>query len=50
MRGKSEARSTPEQLVKDSRRATSNHEFAEEKIWNILERFLGERKTTERCR
>lgn len=50
MRHKSETRATPEQLVKDIRRATRKHHSAEEKIRVVLEGLRGEYSIAELCR
>ena len=50
MRQKSETRATPDQIVKDIRRATRKHHSAEEKIWVVLEGLLGEYSIAELCR
>jgi transposase len=50
MRQKSETRATPEQLVKDIRRATRKHHSAEEKIRVVLEGLRGEYSIAELCR
>ena len=41
MRQKSEMRTTPEQIVKNIRRATRKHHSAEEKIRIVLEGLRG---------
>jgi transposase len=50
MRRKSETRATPEQIVKDIRRATRKHHSAEEKIRIVLEGLRGEYSIAELCR
>ena len=51
MRQKSEMRATtPEQIVKDIRRATRKHHSAEEKIRIVLEGLRGEYSIAELCR
>ena len=51
MRQKSEKRATtPEQIVKDIRRATRKHHSAEEKIRVVLEGLRGEYSIAELCR
>jgi transposase len=51
MRQKSETRAaTPEQIVKNIRRATRNHHSAEEKIRIVLEGLRGEYSIAELCR
>jgi transposase len=51
MRHKSEKRATtPEQIVKDIRRATRKHHSAEEKIRVVLEGLRGEYSIAELCR
>ena len=50
MRQKSETRATPEQIVKDIRRATRKHYSAEEKIRIVLEGLRGEYSIAELCR
>ena len=50
MRQKSETRATPEQIVKDIRRATGKHHSAEEKIRGVLEGLRGEHSIAELCR
>ena len=51
MRQKSETwTATPEQLVKDIRRATRKHHSAEEKIRVVLEGLRGEYSIAELCR
>ena len=50
MRQKSETRATPEQIVKDIRRATRKHHSAEEKIRIVLEGLRGEYSIAELCR
>ena len=51
MRQKSETRGgTPEQIVKDIRRATRKHHSAEEKIRIVLEGLRGEDSIAELCR
>ena len=51
MRQKSVTRAaTPEQIVKDIRRATRKHYFAEEKIRVVLEGLRGEYSIAELCR
>jgi transposase len=51
MRQKSVTRAaTPEQIVKDIRRATRKHHSAEEKIRVVLEGLRGEYSITELCR
>jgi len=51
MRQKSEtAKTTPEQVVKDIRRATRKHHSAEEKIRIVLEGLRGEYSIAELCR
>ena len=50
MRRKSETRATPEQIVKDIRRATRKHHSAEEKIRVVLEGLRGEYSIAELCR
>jgi transposase len=51
MRQKSEKRaSTPEQIVRDIRRATRKHHSAEEKIRIVLEGLRGEYSIAELCR
>ena len=51
MRQKSETRGwTPEQIVKDIRRATRKHHSAEEKIRIVLEGLRGEYSIAELCR
>ena len=51
MRQKSETRvTTPEQIVKDIRRATRKHHSAEEKIRIVLEGLRGEYSIAELCR
>ena len=50
MRQKSETRATPEQIVKDIRRATLKHHSAEEKIRVVLEGLRGEYSIAELCR
>jgi len=51
MRQKSVTRAaTPEQIVKDIRRATRKHHSAEEKIRVVLERLRGEHSIAELCR
>ena len=51
MRQKSEKRATtPEQIVKDIRRATRKHHSAEEKIRIVLEGLRGEYSIAELCR
>ena len=47
---KSETRATPEQIVKDIRRATRKHHSAEEKIRVVLEGLRGEYSIAELCR
>ena len=47
---KSETRTTPEQIVKDIRRATRKHHSAEEKIRIVLEGLRGEYSIAELCR
>ncbi len=47
---KSETRATPEQIVKDIRRATRKHHSAEEKIRIVLEGLRGEYSIAELCR
>jgi transposase len=46
----SETRATPEQIVKDIRRATRKHHSAEEKIRVVLEGLRGEYSIAELCR
>ena len=48
--GKSETRATPEQIVKNIRRATRKHHSAEEKIRIVLEGLRGEYSIAELCR
>ena len=50
MRQKSETRATPDQIVKDIRRATRKHHSAEEKIRIVLEGLRGEYSIAELCR
>ena len=50
MRQKSERRATPEQIVKNIRRATRKHHSAEEKIRGVLEGLRGEYSIAELCR
>jgi transposase len=50
MRHKSETRATPEQIVKNIRRATRKHHSAEEKIRIVLEGLRGEYSIAELCR
>jgi transposase len=51
MRQKSEKRATtPEQIMKDIRRATRKHHSAEEKIRVVLEGLRGEYSIAELCR
>ena len=50
MRQKSERRATPEQIVKNIRRATRKHHSAEEKIRIVLEGLRGEYSIAELCR
>src|SRR6187401_1054555 len=50
MRQKSEPRATPEQIVKDIRRATRKHHSAEEKIRIVLDGLRGEYSIAELCR
>jgi transposase len=51
MRHKSETpKTTPEQVVKDIRRATRKHHSAEEKIRIVLEGLRGEYSIAELCR
>jgi transposase len=51
MRQKSVTRAaTPEQIVKDIRRATRKHHSAEEKIRVVLEGLRGEYSIAELCR
>jgi transposase len=51
MRQKSETpKATPEQVVKDIRRATRKHHSAEEKIRIVLEGLRGEYSIAELCR
>ena len=50
MRQRSETRATPEQIVKDIRRATRKHHSAEEKIRLVLEGLRGEYSIAELCR
>ena len=51
MRQKSETpKTTPEQVVKDIRRATRKHHSAEEKIRVVLEGLRGEDSIAELCR
>lgn len=51
MRQKSEMRATtPEQIVKDIRRATRKHHSAEEKIRIVLDGLRGEYSIAELCR
>ena len=50
MRQKSETRATPEQIVKDIRRATRKHHSAEEKIRIVLAGLRGEDSIAELCR
>jgi transposase len=50
MRQRSETRATPEQIVKDIRRATRKHHSAEEKIRVVLEGLRGEYSIAELCR
>ena len=51
MRQKSETRGgTPEQIVKDIRRATRKHHSAEEKIRIVLEGLRGEESIAALCR
>ena len=51
MRQKSEKRATtPEQIVKDIRRATRKHHSAEEKIRIVLDGLRGEVSIAELCR
>ena len=50
MRQRSETRATPEQIVKDIRRATRKHHSAEEKIRVVLEGLRGEYIIAELCR
>ena len=50
MRQKSERRATPEQIVKNIRRATRKHHSAEEKIRVVLEGLRGEYSIAELCR
>ena len=50
MRQNSETRATPEQIVKDIRRATRKHHSAEEKIRVVLEGLRGEYSIAELCR
>ena len=51
MRQKSETpKTTPEQVVKDIRRATRKHHSAEEKIRIVLEGLRGEYSIAELCR
>ena len=50
MRRKSETRATPEQIVKNIRRATRKHHSAEEKIRVVLEGLRGEYSIAELCR
>src|SRR3954466_12677783 len=45
----SETRATPEQIVKDIRRATRKHHSAEEKIRVVLEGLRGEDSIAELC-
>ena len=49
-RQKSETRATPEQIVKDIRRATRKHHSAEEKVRVVLEGLRGEYSIAELCR
>ena len=49
-RQNSETRATPEQIVKDIRRATRKHHSAEEKIRVVLEGLRGEYSIAELCR
>ena len=48
-RQKSERRATPEQIVKNIRRATRKHHSAEEKIRIVLEGLRGEYSIAELC-
>src|SRR6187401_3267501 len=50
MRQKSEPRATPEQIVKDIRRATRKHYSAEDKIRIVLDGLRGEYSIAELCR
>jgi transposase-like protein len=50
VRQQSETRATPEQIVKNIRRATRKHHSAEEKIRIVLEGLRGEYSITELCR
>jgi transposase len=50
MRQKSETRATPEQIVKNIRRATRKHHSAEEKIRVVLEGLRREHGIDELCR
>jgi transposase len=50
MRQKSETRATPEQIVKNIRRATRKHHSAEEKIRIVLEGLRGEYSIADLCR
>ena len=50
MRQKSETRATPDQIVKDIRRATRKHHSAEEKVRVVLEGLRGEYSIAELCR
>ena len=50
MRQKSDTRATPEQIVKDIRRATRKHHSAEEKIRIVLDGLRGEYSIAELCR
>ena len=49
-RQKSETRATPDQIVKDIRRATRKHHSAEEKIRVVLEGLRGDYSIAELCR
>jgi transposase len=50
MRQKSETRATPDQIMKDIRRATRKHHSAEEKIRVVLEGLRGEYSIAALCR
>ena len=50
MRQKSETRATPEQIVKNIRRATRKHHSAEDKIRIVLEGLRGDYSIAELCR
>ena len=50
MRHKSKKRATPDQIVKDIRRATRKHHSAEEMIRVVLEGLRGEYSIAELCR